>query len=135
MVARFVGLMEERHWIYDLPGDSLESHYFDEGMSQLTGSVGTQWKVGDEQMKISEEELKASEEERKLSGSEINASEQGKEKSNLKRKGGVLEALDTNKLNRKPTGIRQPKKRVMGQKPFKPPTMTVLGNICNEALR
>lgn len=31
MLARFVALMEERDWVYNLPADALESHFFDEG--------------------------------------------------------------------------------------------------------
>lgn len=31
MLARFITLMEERDWIYDLPANALESHFFDDG--------------------------------------------------------------------------------------------------------
>ncbi|OAA62627.1 DNA replication helicase [Niveomyces insectorum RCEF 264] len=44
MLARFVRLMEERAWIYDLPSDALESHLFEElpatqAASSLAGAV------------------------------------------------------------------------------------------------
>jgi len=36
MLARFMGLMESRNWIYDLPEFALEDHLFEEGVSQLS---------------------------------------------------------------------------------------------------
>ncbi|KAL1837751.1 hypothetical protein VTK73DRAFT_4571 [Phialemonium thermophilum] len=39
MLARFVALMEERDWVYDLPADALESHRFEHFVSQ-DGSSG-----------------------------------------------------------------------------------------------
>ncbi|KAL2755936.1 hypothetical protein ACRALDRAFT_2136431 [Sodiomyces alcalophilus JCM 7366] len=40
MVARFVGLMESRNWVYDLPADALDSHFFDDGAgTQLSGGL------------------------------------------------------------------------------------------------
>jgi DNA replication ATP-dependent helicase Dna2 len=53
MVAKFVRLMEERDWIYDLPKGALESHFFDDFATQATASgrdqpPGTQWKEVDE---------------------------------------------------------------------------------------
>ena len=42
MLARFVGLMEERHWIYDLPSDALEDHLFEEYPTTQAGSLGQQ---------------------------------------------------------------------------------------------
>ncbi|KAF9876044.1 hypothetical protein CkaCkLH20_06490 [Colletotrichum karsti] len=38
MLSKFISLMEERDWIYDLPTDALENHYFDEAATQLTAS-------------------------------------------------------------------------------------------------
>jgi len=54
MVARFVRLMEEKGWIYDLPKGALESHLFDDFATQATASgrdqpPGTQWKNFDEE--------------------------------------------------------------------------------------
>jgi len=37
-----VRLMEEREWVYDLPGDALDSHVFeDAGVTQATAATGT----------------------------------------------------------------------------------------------
>ncbi|KAI4598312.1 Tripartite DNA replication factor [Pestalotiopsis sp. 9143b] len=42
MVSRFVKLMEEKNWVFDLPADALESHWFEEGSTQVTSrGVGT----------------------------------------------------------------------------------------------
>lgn len=38
MLARFVGLMESRCWIYDLKPDSLEGHVFENGSTQITAT-------------------------------------------------------------------------------------------------
>jgi DNA replication ATP-dependent helicase Dna2 len=40
MVSRFVRLMEERDWVYDLPADALESHCFEEKATQMTATCG-----------------------------------------------------------------------------------------------
>ncbi|KAK8065978.1 DNA replication ATP-dependent helicase Dna2 [Apiospora hydei] len=41
MVSRFVRLMEERDWVYDLPADALDSHYWpDESATQATAATG-----------------------------------------------------------------------------------------------
>lgn len=40
MVSRFVRLMEERDWVYDLPADALESHCFEEKATQMTATGG-----------------------------------------------------------------------------------------------
>ncbi|CAJ2504786.1 Uu.00g121800.m01.CDS01 [Anthostomella pinea] len=44
MLSRFVRLMEERDWVYDLPSDALESHFFEDGATQITatGAPGSQ---------------------------------------------------------------------------------------------
>jgi DNA replication ATP-dependent helicase Dna2 len=39
MVSKFVGLMEERAWVSDLPPNALESHYFEEMATQATGGA------------------------------------------------------------------------------------------------
>jgi DNA replication ATP-dependent helicase Dna2 len=41
MLARFVRLMEERDWIYDLPTEALESHFFDDIATQATAMPGS----------------------------------------------------------------------------------------------
>ncbi|EQB56867.1 hypothetical protein CGLO_03083 [Colletotrichum gloeosporioides Cg-14] len=38
MLSKFISLMEERDWIYDLPADALENHFFDDTPTQLTAS-------------------------------------------------------------------------------------------------
>lgn len=40
MLSQFVRLMEERDWIYDLPVDALESHWFEESQTQITATAG-----------------------------------------------------------------------------------------------
>jgi DNA replication ATP-dependent helicase Dna2 len=40
MVSRFVRLMEEKDWIYDLPPDALESHWFEDDQTQMTAPAG-----------------------------------------------------------------------------------------------
>lgn len=49
MVAKFVGLMEEKEWIYDLPKGALDLHVFDDMATQVSasgvsGGGTTQWK-------------------------------------------------------------------------------------------
>ncbi|ETS78291.1 hypothetical protein PFICI_10353 [Pestalotiopsis fici W106-1] len=36
MVSRFVKLMEDKNWVFDLPADALEGHWFEEGSTQVT---------------------------------------------------------------------------------------------------
>jgi DNA replication ATP-dependent helicase Dna2 len=36
MVSRFVRLMEDKNWVFDLPADALESHWFEECSTQVT---------------------------------------------------------------------------------------------------
>lgn len=38
MLARFIGLMEARCWIYDLRPDALEGHYFEDAATQITAT-------------------------------------------------------------------------------------------------
>lgn len=44
MLSKFVRLMEDRDWVYDLPHDALESHFFEDGATQFTatGAPGSQ---------------------------------------------------------------------------------------------
>jgi DNA replication ATP-dependent helicase Dna2 len=50
MVARFVVLMEQKNWVYNLPKGALEKHYFEESGTQSTacavgmGEESSQWK-------------------------------------------------------------------------------------------
>ncbi|KAI3396204.1 hypothetical protein diail_342 [Diaporthe ilicicola] len=41
MLARFIGLMEQRRWIYDLAPDALDEHYFEAAGTQLTAPAAT----------------------------------------------------------------------------------------------
>ncbi|KPM37491.1 DNA replication ATP-dependent helicase/nuclease DNA2 [Neonectria ditissima] len=36
MLSKFISLMEDRDWIYDMPADALESHYFEDFRTQIT---------------------------------------------------------------------------------------------------
>ncbi|KAF2971717.1 hypothetical protein GQX73_g1795 [Xylaria multiplex] len=38
MLSRFVRLMEDRDWVYDLPRDALESHFFEDSATQFTAT-------------------------------------------------------------------------------------------------
>ncbi|KAK7743988.1 DNA replication endonuclease-helicase Dna2 [Diatrype stigma] len=40
MLSKFVKLMEEREWVYDLPSDALDVHFFDDSATQLTATCG-----------------------------------------------------------------------------------------------
>lgn len=57
MVSKFVRLMQERNWIYNLPKDALEMHIFDDSSTQITASCTsrpseTQWQsVGSKPVK------------------------------------------------------------------------------------
>ncbi|GAW26358.1 putative DNA replication ATP-dependent helicase dna2 [Rosellinia necatrix] len=44
MLSRFIRLMEDRDWVYDLPRDALEGHLFEDGSTQFTatGAPGSQ---------------------------------------------------------------------------------------------
>ncbi|KAI6784248.1 DNA replication ATP-dependent helicase/nuclease-like protein [Emericellopsis cladophorae] len=42
MLSRFIRLMEESNWIYDLPKDAMESHYFPDFATQITATGPTQ---------------------------------------------------------------------------------------------
>lgn len=42
MLSRFVRLMEDRDWVYDLPRDALEAHFFEDGATQFTAPGASQ---------------------------------------------------------------------------------------------
>ncbi|KAK5987854.1 DNA replication ATP-dependent helicase/nuclease DNA2 [Cladobotryum mycophilum] len=42
MLSKFISLMEERDWIYHLPGDALTGHFFEDYATQLTATAATQ---------------------------------------------------------------------------------------------
>ena len=126
MVAKFVELMEERKWIYDLPRDALDNHLLEEGATQITASGasrqgGTQWTHIDAK-------------------EEVSGKEDGKQKEEWKMKTDLDDWED--RENRCGSGlrkgkehfIRQPNKKIYGNKPFKIPTMSVLRDVVNELL-
>jgi DNA replication ATP-dependent helicase Dna2 len=41
MLARFIGLIEERGWIYDLGVDALDAHHFEEGIGATASTQGS----------------------------------------------------------------------------------------------
>jgi len=119
MVARFVGLMEERRWIYDLPTGALESHYFEDGATQVSASdqsrsIGTQ-----QQLPIKRQEAKR----------QLDMEEQIEKNGGKRRRGVMTEDKENGNDVR-----RQPNKKICGNKPFKIPQMSVLTDILNETL-
>ena len=107
MVARFVKLMEEKEWIFDLPKTALEDHIFEDGLTQVTASgasrpPGTQW------MAIKQENVR-------------------------EKRRGVMTDKD-GKENVVPGVKTKGPKKICGNKPFKIPTMSVLNDVVNEAL-
>jgi len=113
MVARFVGLMEEKNWIFDLPKTALEDHLFEEAATPLTASNMS--KTGGTQVPVYEDRPVEKVIEKTVAG---------------KRKPGA-EAHGKENVD---VGLRRPNKKIMGQKPFKPPRRSVLGDIMNDAL-
>lgn len=118
MVAKFVGLMEERDWLYNLPTGALEDHHFEDGLTQITASgasrtAASQWPSSN---------LEHASEDRK--GGEKGL---GKGEGKSMKKGLLLE----DKENKK--GQRQPAKRISGNQPFKIPRMSVMTDIVNDA--
>jgi DNA replication ATP-dependent helicase Dna2 len=134
MVARFVKLMEEKKWIFDLPAVALEDHFFEDLGTQPTASArsgpavgSSQWRpIKDFKPRDKGEDMEdvVFKFERKRK-----ASNYGKENAIATEIGiggggggfGIAEK-------------RHPAKRMFGQKPFKQPSMGVLKDIVNEAL-
>jgi len=113
MVAQFVGLMENRGWVYDLPAQALETHVFDSGATQVTATQGSVLPGTPRlPMKVKDEGKR-------------NVFGQGKKDASLGVKDGT-------RCNVKAV-IKEPSKRVLGQKPFKMPRQSVLTDIYNEA--
>ncbi|KAF4455543.1 DNA replication ATP-dependent helicase Dna2 [Fusarium austroafricanum] len=42
MLSRFISLMEDRNWIYEMPANALENHYFEDFGTQITATGPTQ---------------------------------------------------------------------------------------------
>jgi DNA replication ATP-dependent helicase Dna2 len=116
MVARFVGLMEERRWIYDLPTGALESHCFEDGATQVSASDQSR-SIGTQQLPIKRPEAKR----------QLDMYEQIE--NGGKRRRGMTEDKENGNDVR-----RQPNKKICGNKPFKIPQMSVLTDILNETL-
>ena len=115
MVARFVSLMEDREWIYDLPVGALEHHYFeDAAATQVTSSTSSRPAVTQSSM------LKE-----KRAGQQHHV---GEDKENDR------ERKRARSENRDSGIMRQPGKMISGNKPFKIPQISVLTDIFNDAL-
>lgn len=116
MVSRFVKLMEEKKWIYDLKDGCLESHWFEEAQTQATAATGSmpgsQWIGGGDLLPTKKRKLSL-----------------GETKENLGRGFGVDLGAGNGIAGR-----RQPNKKISGQKPFKIPRMSVVDTVMNEAL-
>ena len=149
MVARFVTLMEERRWVFDLPVNALEEHLFEDVYTQGTGSstqrpsTSTQWRPVDlgkkKQMQRQikgdmEDVIFTSEKDKKRKAV-------GEEKENVP----VAAAIPYSSYATTGAGFeivgkegRKPNKRVFGQKPFKQSTMIrgmgVLNDVMNEVM-
>ncbi|RDL41838.1 uncharacterized protein BP5553_01817 [Venustampulla echinocandica] len=106
MVARFVGLMEERNWVFNLPKGALEDHYFEDSGTQGTSTAAS--RLGGTQLPVFQEVVQGD-----IGG--------------VKRK-TVLEQAE----GKENTNMRQPKKKIRGNKPFKIPSMSVLVDLVNE---
>jgi DNA replication ATP-dependent helicase Dna2 len=116
MVARFVGLMEEKNWIYDLPIGALENHCFEEEPTQVTASgisrpAGTQWTQVENER--SSQKVQGDSDKENGGGKKRRVLGEGRENRNMQ---------------------RQPAKKIRGNKPFKVPKMSVLTDILNEVL-
>jgi DNA replication ATP-dependent helicase Dna2 len=115
MVARFVGLMEDKEWIYDLPAGALDSHYFEDAVAtQVTSSASSRPAVTQPLV----HDLKRAAPRRYLDENKENDPGWGQE---------VIE-------NKESGQVRQPRKKISGNKPFVIPQMSVLTDIFNDAL-
>jgi len=115
MVARFVGLMETKGWVYDLPIQALQRHVFDSGATQVTATQGsalpgTQWQP-------------------------MKPEHGGKRKAlnEIKTDNGTLSLKKDTKSAVK-GGLREPIKRISGHQSLKVniPRQSVLTDIYNE---
>jgi len=123
MVAKFVKLMEEKAWVFDLPKTALEDHLWEDGATQqLTGSTAKPAAAATQKL---ENQIHGLE---NIGGGNI--LDQSKEKENIPIGGSGMG------LKRGPLGVvkRQPGKKVIGNKPFKIPQMSVLKDVLNENL-
>lgn len=112
MVARFVRLMEDKEWIYDLPAGALDSHYFeDTAATQVLSSVSSRPSIS-QPLVLKEKRLAHIDGDKENGPGEVRIRTGGKGRGQL----------------------RDPVKRISGNKPFKNPQMSVLADIYNDAL-
>lgn len=134
MVSRFVRLMDEKRWVYDLPRSALNEHLFEvrKTQTQTQGGFASGNAPSSQQTALQNEKEKkrggqtrlTAERDRKLLQRKSSADPAGKENATPAELGVKRSALGA---------MRQPNKRTLGQKPFKVPRMmSVLGDVLNE---
>lgn len=122
MVAKFVGFMDEKGWVYNLPKGALDKHIFYEenGATQATNGsalVGsTQWKAVTEPAVRKEEEEKPSPKKKKKALGEMSQGAANIINNGLKQARGIVNAVPAKERQR-----AQPKRVMAGEK-------VVLGN-------
>lgn len=124
MVAKFVTLMEEKQWVFDLPKTALEDHFFEEGQTQFTAGTEKSGKPATQRQELTLKNIVTEKEKSKATTEKV--ASQDRENRPQTMMG----------LKRAPLGVvkRQPNKKVFGNKPFKIPQMSVLKDIVNESL-
>ena len=129
MVARFVKLMEEKRWIYNLAKNALEEHYFDDNATQLTCTMKSPYKPI--QVEIIKFEKVAKPQQSRL----IFATESKVEDEENADAGGDKGLQSRRAIVHAGLGVKkQPAKKVFGNKPFRMPQMSVMKDIFNENL-
>ncbi|KAJ5047551.1 uncharacterized protein L3040_003374 [Drepanopeziza brunnea f. sp. 'multigermtubi'] len=145
MVSRFVKLMDEKRWVYDLPKGALEEHLFEVGKTQTQtqgGGLGSEKVLDSQWAAVTKNENEEKRKETKRLAAAAAEIEIDRKPSSH----GKPRREDTGKENPPPPGhrplgkapglmgtTRQPNKRTFGQKPFKAPRMmSVLGDVLNE---
>ncbi|KAF4124374.1 DNA replication ATP-dependent helicase Dna2 [Geosmithia morbida] len=112
MLSRFISLMEDRDWIYNLPPDALESHYFEEPGTQITATASSP-----------------------RSSRKPNKKMGASPKKSPVRRGDLATATSPGKENR-PPGQQQPRRATMGERVLlkdKLITRDILNEITNGA--
>jgi DNA replication ATP-dependent helicase Dna2 len=116
MVARFVGLMEDKGWIYDLPSGALECHYFEDATATQIIPSTSSWPTVPPPVKAQEQNTA---QQRRMDEDKENDREWKRGRTEKEENGQVR---------------RQPGKKISGNKPFRVPQMSVLTDIFNNAL-
>lgn len=117
MVAHFIGLMEKKNWIYNLPAGALESHYFEDEATQVTASrvsLPASTPVGNDH--VNKHNFSAY------------SNDNYKETGAGKKRKVLGESKENGNM------LRQAKKKICGAKPFKIPRMSVMNDIKNDQL-